>query len=51
MDKFELYKKLIELIDHNEIYKIISKRENQPCQYCSEEEMDDYLSDLIERNK
>lgn len=49
--EFELYEKLIELvesIEHNEIYKIVSERESSPCQYCSEEEMDNYLSELID---
>lgn len=49
--EFELYEKLmelVELIEHNEIYKIVSERENSSCQYCSEEEMDNYLSELLD---
>lgn len=49
--EFELYEKLMQLvesIEHNEIYKIVSERENSSCQYCSEEAMDNYLSELID---
>ncbi|MDY2882192.1 MAG: hypothetical protein SOT71_06020 [Romboutsia timonensis] len=49
--EFELYEKLmelVELIEHDEIYKIVSERESSSCQYCSEEEMNDYLSKLID---